>query len=140
MPGMSVHPLSLAFMYTILMAKKTYRKQLIDQLDKLSKDVVRKRDGNICQHCSKWCEGTNRHVSHVIPVSAGNKLRWDPINMKILDFHCHIHWWHKNPMRAAEWFADKFPDRWEYLQANEGTYKFSLQELEDLVAKYKAML
>lgn len=119
---------------------KTPRKKLLDQLDKLSKELVRKRDGNICQHCKKWCEGSNRHVSHVIPVSAGNKLRWDIQNMKIMCYHCHINWWHKNPMRAYEWFNEKFPERWAYLQANEGIYKFTLTELEDMVTSYREQL
>lgn len=119
---------------------KTRRAQLIKQLDHLSKEVVRQRDGNTCQHCGKWVEGAGRHVSHVIPVSAGNKLRWDPMNMKILCYHCHINWWHKNPMRSAEWFANKFPDRWTYLQANEGMYKFTISELEALTAELKALL
>lgn len=120
--------------------KKTPRAKLIKQLDKLSKDVVRKRDGNICQHCGKWCEGSNRQVSHVIPVSAGNKLRWDPLNMKILDYHCHLNWWHKNPMASAEWFASKYPDRWLYLKQQQGTYKFTLTELENLVVELKNQL
>lgn len=120
--------------------KKSERKKLIDKLDDLAKDVVRQRDGNKCQKCSVYVEGANRHVSHVIPVSAGNKLRWDPLNMKVLCFHHHINWWHKNPMFAAEWFANTFPDRWEYLQENRGMYKFTLQELEDLVEKLKSEL
>jgi len=111
---------------------KSPRQKLIIQLDALSKEAVRKRDGNTCQRCGKWVEGAARHVSHVIPVSAGNKLRWDIQNMKILCFHCHINWWHKNPMESAKWFEDTFPDRWEYLQNNRGTYKFSLMELEAL--------
>lgn len=119
---------------------KTLRKRLIVQLDKLSKDVVRKRDGNICQNCGKWVEGSGRHVSHVIPVSAGNKLRWDPQNMKILCYHCHINWWHKNPMEAAAWFQNKYPERWGYLQKERGTYKFTLTELEELVVSLKAQL
>jgi len=116
------------------------RKQLIKQLDNLSKDVVRKRDGNICQHCGKFVEGSNRHVSHVIPVSAGHKLRWEPLNMKVLCYRCHLSWWHKNPMRAYEWFSIKFPDRWEYLKEQEGIRKFSLQELEDLAVELKKQL
>ena len=116
------------------------RKKLITKLDKLSKDVVRKRDGNTCQHCFKEVEGSNRHVSHVIPVSAGNKLRWEPLNMKIMCYHCHINWWHKNPMEASKWFGETFPERWEYLQANRGLYKFTLTELEELVEKYKGEL
>jgi len=111
---------------------KTPRQKLVIKLDKLAKDVVRERDGKTCQHCEKWCDGVNRHVSHVIPVSAGNKLRWDPLNMKVMCYHCHINWWHKNPMEAARWFEDKFPDRWEYLQENRGTQKFSIAELEEL--------
>lgn len=120
--------------------KQRTRKQIINKLDQLSKDVVRKRDGNICQHCGKWVEGPNRQVSHVVPVSAGHKLRWDPLNMKIMCYHCHLNWWHKNPMEAAEWFATTFPERWEYLQANRGTYKFSLSELEQLENDLKELL
>lgn len=120
--------------------KTTPRRQLVKKLDELSKEVVRQRDGNLCQHCGKWCEGPARHVSHVIPVSAGNKLRWDPLNMKVLCYHCHLNWWHKNPMRASEWFSQRFPDRWEYLQATEGMYKFSLTELEELVETLRQQL
>lgn len=120
--------------------KKTLRKQLTTKLDKLSKEVVRQRDGNVCQHCGKHVEGSNRHVSHVIPVSAGNKLRWDVMNMKILCYHCHINWWHKNPMDAYAWFSDKYPERWDYLQQERGTYKFSFLELEGLVDGLKSKL
>lgn len=119
---------------------KSPRKRLISQLDELSKEVVRKRDGNTCQYCLKFCEGSNRHVSHVIPVSAGMKLRWDPLNMKIMCYHHHINWWHKNPVEASAWFAEKFPDRLIYLQAQRGVYKFSLGELEELVIKLKQQL
>ncbi len=116
------------------------RKKLIKKLDNLSKDVVRKRDGTTCQHCYKHAEGKNRHVSHVIPVSAGNKLRWEPLNMKIMCYHCHINWWHKNPTESGEWFKETFPDRWEYLQNNRGTAKFSIQDLEDKIELLKKEL
>lgn len=119
------------------MAKKTPRGKLIKQLDDLSKQIVRLRDGNTCQKCRKWVEGSNRQVSHVIPVSAGNKLRWEPLNMKVLCYHDHLNFWHKNPMEASAWFAETFPDRWKFLQANRGMYKFTLTELEEMVNKYK---
>ena len=122
------------------MSKPTERKKLIKQLDTLSKEVVRNRDGNTCQKCFKWVEGSNRHVSHVIPVSAGNKLRWDPQNMKILCSYHHLMWWHKNPVEAGEWFKETFPERWQYLQDNRGTHKFTLTELKELIDKYSAML
>ncbi len=117
--------------------QKGERTKLNEKLDKLSKQVVRDRDGNICQRCGVWCEGSNRQVSHVIPVSGGNKLRWDPLNMKVLCYHCHLNFWHKNPMDASKWFAEAFPDRWEYLQENRGIQKFSIQELRDLTGRYR---
>lgn len=121
---------------------KSPRKKLIKQLDDLSKEVVRKRDGNTCQKCGVWVEGSNRHCSHVIPVSAGSRLRWEPLNMKILCYHHHINWWHKNPMRAREWFEEKFPERWAFLDGEDmlGTKKFTLTELEELVVKLKSQL
>lgn len=119
---------------------KTPRKKLIDKLDKVAKDYIRARDGEICQHCHKPATGSNRHVSHVIPVSQGNRLRWDDQNMKILCYHCHINWWHKNPMEAAAWFEETYPDRWEYLQNNRGIAKFSQGDLEDMITKYKGRL
>lgn len=86
------------------------------KLMNLIKAHVKRRDEHTCQRCSKELEGSNCHVSHVIPVSQGNALAFDPMNMKVLCFHCHINWWHKNPVEAGEWFKAKFPDRWKYLQ------------------------
>lgn len=60
--------------------------------------------------------------------------------MKILCYHCHINWWHKNPMEAAKWFEETFPDRWAYLQANRGIQKFTVAELEDLVVDLQHQL
>lgn len=30
---------------------------------------------------------------------------------------CHLNWWHKNPIEAAEWFKETYPDR--YLKLKE---------------------
>lgn len=120
--------------------KKSDRARLIKLLDEASKAVIRQRDGNTCQHCGKWVEGSNRHVSHVIPVSAGSKLRWDLLNMKILCYHCHLNFWHKNPLEAAQWFRETFPERAAYLEANRGIAKFTIVELEGLLASLKAQL
>lgn len=120
--------------------KKTERQLACERLDKLVKQIVYIRDNNTCQHCLVQVEGTNRHGSHVIPVSAGNKLRWDFINLKVLCFHCHMNWWHKNPVEAGEWFQKTFPDRWEYLQANRGIQQYKLHNLLDLEAELKETL
>jgi hypothetical protein len=43
-------------------------------------------------------------------------MRFDLQNIKTLCFYCHIEWWHKEPTEAVEWFQQKFPDRWRYIQ------------------------
>lgn len=118
---------------------KSPRAKLKDELDKLSKKIVYLRDSYTCQKCGKN-NGTDYQASHVIPVSAGSKLRWDVKNMKVMCHHCHLNWWHKNPLEATEWFRWKFPDRYEYLQNNRGIKKFTLQELEDLKQSFKERL
>ena len=91
--------------------KKTEKRKLKDKLEKLVKGKVKERDKNTCQKCLKVVEGSNCHASHVIPVSNDMRLAFDPENLKVLCYHCHINWWHKNPMEAAEWYKNKFPNR-----------------------------
>ena len=108
--------------------------------DKLVKEIVSIRDKDECQKCGERVYGSNRHRSHVIPVSAGNKLAFDPLNLKILCYHHHINWWHKNPLEAQEWFKEKFPTRYEYLQANKGIKQMKEFEWEELKQKLRQEL
>lgn len=87
-------------------------------LMELIKKYVRERDKYTCQHCHKKVEGSNCHVSHVIPVSQGLRLAFDPENMKVLCYHCHLNWWHKNPLEGAKWFKEAFSKRYNYLQTH----------------------
>lgn len=98
--------------------------KLKTECDELVKLIIKVRDKNTCQRCYKVVSGSDCHGSHVIPVSAGNKLRWDEQNIKVLCYHCHLNWWHKNPLEATEWFKTRFPDRYAYLQANRGMKQF----------------
>lgn len=123
------------------MKKKTERKKLTDKLDSLCREIILKRDNNICQKCGTFAEKQNAHCSHVIPRSQGNILRWNLLNLKLLCFHCHINWWHKSPCESGEWFKSKFPDRWEYLQEKKNeVIKFSISDLKDLEKKLKFYL
>jgi 5-methylcytosine-specific restriction endonuclease McrA len=111
------------------------------KLSKLVKDYVKKRDNYTCQKCDKKVSGTNCHASHVIPVSSGNVLAFDPLNMKVLCYHHHINWWHKNPIESGEWFKKKFPERWEYLnkKKNEEVHWKEFDYLE-MIKKFKENL
>jgi len=102
------------------------------------KKYVKARDGNICQKSGEYCEGANCHASHVIPVSAGNQYRYDPLNMKVLTYHNHINWWHKNPVESGAWFKEKFPERHKYLfDKPRETVKFTLEELKEMEIDFK---
>ena len=115
--------------------KKLSRKGLRTKLDKLVKEYVKKRDNYTCQRCGKKLEGSNCHGSHVIPVSAGLRWAYDTENIIVLCFHDHINYWHKNPIEASQWFQDKFPERYAYLQqvremyTNEPIKDYVLEEL-----------
>lgn len=102
--------------------RKISRKGIRAKLDKLVDNYVKERDNFTCQHCCKRVSGSDCHASHVIPVSAGLHWAYDVQNLKVLCFHCHINWWHKNPTEAGQWFRDKFPDRWSYLEAIKPIY------------------
>ena len=120
---------------------KKPRQKMIKKLDALCIEVIRLRDEFVCQKCHKRVEKTNAHCSHVIPRSKGNALRWDLLNLKLLCYHDHINWWHKNPVESGEWFKATFPVRWEYLQQelakHHGLRQWRDDELENL---YKELL
>jgi len=120
-------------------AMSTERKELVKELDDLAKTLAKERDNYTCQHCGARCEKKNAHGSHVIPTSAGSRLRWDLQNIKCLCFHCHINWWHKNPTEAGEWYKNKFPERLAYLEAEKlkGAKKWTIEELQELEQEYK---
>ena len=40
----------------------------------------------------------------------------------MLCYHCHLEWWHKNPLEAAEWFKGYSPERYEYLWSKKELY------------------
>jgi len=123
---------------------KTPKRKLKDKLEKLVKDYIKKRDGNICQKCGKFVEGANCHASHVIPVSRDGRLAFDVLNLKVLCYHDHLNWWHKHPVESGEWFKEEFPERWEYL---EGKYQnnirggsISLSWYEEKIEEIKQLL
>jgi len=107
------------------------------KLDVLFKKFIRTRDKR-CLHCGCL---ENLQASHSIPVSHGNRLRYDEKNVITLCYHCHLNWWHKNPIEAGEWFKNKFPENYEYIErVKNERVKFTVEELEDLIAKYKKLL
>jgi 5-methylcytosine-specific restriction endonuclease McrA len=116
---------------------KTDKRKIKDKLDKVVKDIVKIRDESTCQHCFKVVSGSDCHGSHVIPVSRDGRLAFDPLNIKVLCYHCHLNWWHKHPVESGDWFTKTFPERWEYL---ENKYKENTKQGSIPIAWYKEQL
>ncbi len=126
--------------------KKTKRRKLIEKLDAVVREIVYIRDEGKCQRCDKYISKTieradgklvgnpDRHTSHVVPRSKGNRLRWDLLNLKLLDFHHHINWWHKDPVAAGLWFKEAYPARYEYLMEHKyEVVKYTESDLQELL-------
>jgi len=96
--------------------KDDIKKKLKKQCLLLAKQIVYKRDKNICQHCKELVSWSNRHASHVIPVSRWWRLALEPLNMKVLCYHCHLNWRHKHPIESGERYTTTFPERWKRLK------------------------
>jgi len=120
-------------------AKKTERQKLVKKLDEIVVKIVKVRDKHLCQYCHKLVEGSNAHCSHVIPRSRGMIYRWDLNNLKLLCYHHHINWWHKDPVEAGKWFREAFPERMAYLDAlrDNPLKKYTVADLKELLAKFR---
>lgn len=97
-----------------------YKKKCDEELSRLV------REKGFCERCGKTDKQFLQHA-HVIP-RTNSTLRWDIINALCLCYSCHIFFWHKNPLDASNWFRDKFPARYEYLQATRNKYVKRTQE------------
>jgi len=108
--------------------------KLKKKADVVFKKYIRTRDGR-CLHCGRT---TNLQASHTIPVSKGNRLRYDERNVITLCHHCHLNWWHKNPLEGSKWFKETFPQDYEYLQFSKNErLKFTEEDLKELIDMYK---
>jgi len=127
--------------YKIIKPKKPSRSKIKKDLDKLVKDYVKERDNYTDQRTGEKVTGSNCHASHVFPVGSCSLLQFEPLNIIVLSYHNHINWWHKNPIEAAEWFAQKFPDRLAILNVMKTVKtKTSTYDLQVLVQEYRQRL
>lgn len=75
------------------------------------KDLVKKRDWDICCHCNEKTSKNGKkkvlHLSHIMPRWEYPHLEFDPDNVVLHCFSCHLKWWHKNPIEAYMWLKEK---------------------------------
>ncbi len=124
--------------------QKSKSKKIKDKLNKelweLVKTYIRLRDKNICQHCLKEVYGVSAHTSHV-KGKKNKRLKYNENNLKVLCAYCHRRWWHVEPLEAASWFDNKFPDRAKYIVEHQHEYcKHTIDYLEGLIRDYSVKI
>lgn len=82
-------------------------------LTALLREVMLARDGHRCQKCRTT---ENLQMSHIYPKGKYRKLEFEVDNVVTLCTGCHLFWWHKNPLDAADWIKGYMaPDRYSRL-------------------------
>ena len=110
--------------------RKITRKGLIRKLDKITSQLVVARDGK-CFTCGTTQNLTNGHLF----TRGLYVVRWDLLNSFCLCAGCHLYWWHKHPIEAAEFTKSKL-GVFEYNRLNERAQqikKWNEHELEILL-------
>jgi len=126
-----------------LIAKR--RKSLRNKCDKLLREYCYARDKNTCQKCRKqYLTAHDCQMSHVYGRARDGRLKYDPHNVKVLCFRCHLYWWHENILEASAWFNEAFPERAQYLKrehkANMQLGTITTEWYEDRAAMLAALI
>ena len=112
--------------HSIRNKRRTKRGMVID-LDRVARqEIVVDRDANVCQRCGA-CEGIRFETGHgpdILPAVIQWAhvhtreyyiTRWEPDNSLALCSRCHV-WLDNHKVLGFDWFAKKFPDRWERIK------------------------
>ena len=97
--------------------KKTRTKRgMVIDLDKVARrEIVEERDGNVCQRCRYYPEGTLPIQWAHVHTREYYITRWEPDNSLALCSACHV-WFDNHKVLSLDWFAKKYPERWERLK------------------------
>ena len=107
--------------------RKSERRKLIEEADRLLKQLVLQRDLYRCVMCGRQ---DRLQVSHLLPKGKYPRLRFELLNTVLMCVGCHLYWWHRNPLEAHEWLDQRFPGRREQLRIMAATApKLDLKEL-----------
>ncbi len=87
--------------------KRNPRKTWENKLDEIFAKIVRKK--GFCQRCNRV---EHLQCSHIHSRSKMS-VRWDLLNAFCLCAGCHLYWWHKHPIEAAE-FAKNILGEYNY--------------------------
>lgn len=112
------------------------------KLWEICKDIVRKRDGNVCVICGKsGLEGSGWHTGHFLPSSVcGAYLRFDLRNLWSSCYNCNINLGGNGAMfskvlvaKLGQEFVDEiFRDKQITIKADNLFYEAKIKEYEEI--------
>lgn len=83
----------------------------------LAKKIVKEKANYTCVKCGR--KDKQLQGSHIYPVGRYGAMAADTDNILCLCAGCHM-WsndsWHENPLESAEWFHQKYPERYQTLK------------------------
>ena len=107
---------------------------MVKKLDVIFSKFIRGRDGK-CLRCGKTENLQCSHISSRKSLSG----RWNDKNAIALCYACHFYFWHKEPILAAEWLKENYPEYYEEgKRVKQTTVKN--QNLEELYKYYQSKL
>lgn len=85
----------------------------------LAKEIVKIKSGRKCEKCGADGRIKQMQGSHIYPEGRYQSMSADTDNILCLCAGCHM-WsndsWHENPLESAEWFHQKYPERYAELK------------------------
>ena len=120
---------------------------LKNKLWELCKQIIRKRDGNVCFTCGKGgLEGSSWHTGHFIPSGAcGAFLRYDLRNLASQCYNCNINlggngtaYYRNMAENNGQEFVDQiFKDKQKVIKADAIFYQDKIDEYTKLLKFYE---
>ena len=89
------------------------RKNIVKNLDKLTREILRKKQEDSCEYCGIKCFGRQSHPHH-IRSRKYYESRWDLRNLVLLCAKCHRAYHDGNI--GKDWFKEKYPLCWEWIE------------------------
>ena len=98
---------------------------------------IRLRDGKICISCGFIGDGRQFHAGHYLPMGNNSLLRYHEDNIHAQCSICNNHLSGNLTEYRANLINKIGLEKVEWLESNRGTKKWKIEELQEIVDKYK---
>ena len=128
-------------MVVLDVTKKLTVTKIKSQLWKLVSAYIKNRDNHTCWHCGKKMDNpSGLHCSHILPKGQYPNYEFCSWNLKTLCMHCHLQWWHKNPLMASKWLYKHYKTIYSKAMEMEESYSTYPKSTPEELLKLKLKL